>query len=84
MAMIKATDKHQQVHKDFTDVLRKHQDLSALEMLALTSQLVGQLLALQDQRAMSKEQYLEVVIKNLENGNLGAVETFLGDVKGHG
>lgn len=84
MATIKATAQHQRVHQDLTALLKKHENLTALEMLAVASQFVGQLLALQDQRLMSGEEYINVITRNIEIGNAGAIETFMGEVKGHG
>lgn len=43
--------------------------LTAEEMLALASHLVGQLIAMQDQRTTTREMALELVIKNIEKGN---------------
>lgn len=37
--------------------------------LALASQFVGMLLAIQDQRARSKEAYSDTIVKNIEQGN---------------
>jgi hypothetical protein len=43
--------------------------LDALELLAITSHLVGQLIALQDRRKVTPALALEVVQRNLEQGN---------------
>ena len=69
----------QATHKDYIDdlkaVLTHHQDaLTGTEMLALTAHLVGCLIACQDQRSITKQMALEMVIKNIEQGNKDALE----------
>nr|DAF77114.1 MAG TPA: hypothetical protein [Caudoviricetes sp.] len=49
-------------------------DLSALEILALTSHLVGQLIALQDQTQYTASQVITVVKNNIELGNKEVVD----------
>lgn len=48
--------------------------LSALELLAVASNMLGKLLALQDQRSVSKDLAKEVMVRNIELGNQQAVE----------
>lgn len=43
--------------------------LDALDLLAITSHLVGQLIAFQDQRKVTPAIAMEVVQRNLEQGN---------------
>ena len=74
------------IHKKFRDdviaLLRLYGDkLSAEEILALTSHLVGQILALQDQRTMTIEMALKIVGDNIETGNAEAMKEVL-DSKG--
>lgn len=57
-------------------VLAKHETLSAQEMLAGSSQLVGMLIALQDRR-LNPEDVLALVKSNIEMGNQTAIEIFL-------
>jgi hypothetical protein len=62
--------KHVAFRDDLVAVLRKHGGtLDTSEMLALASHLVGQLVALQDQRTMSPDQAMEIVARNIEQGN---------------
>lgn len=85
MKTIKPNEKHQAFHNDAVELLRKHGEaLPAVEILALCSQLVGQVLALQDQRTMTPAMGMELIAVNIEMGNKGAIEDLLGDVKGHG
>lgn len=82
------THQAQPAHKEFNDamieVMRGFQDrLSGLEMLAIASHFVGALIAAQDQRSITPAQAMQLVAKNIEMGNLRAMET-LGDTKGAG
>lgn len=71
--------RHKAVMDDLKAVLTRHQNsVNGYEMLALVSQLVGQLLALQDQTARSADAYLATVSKNIELGNAETVEAMLG------
>lgn len=71
---IPASEKHKAFNDDVKAVLRKYQDqLTAEEMLALASHLVGVLLALQNQHTMTKEQAIEIMQSNIEAGNQEAM-----------
>ncbi|MBI1359834.1 MAG: hypothetical protein GC155_06060 [Alphaproteobacteria bacterium] len=48
--------------------------LDAQEMLALVSQLVGNLIALQDQRKMTPDMAMQLVARNIEIGNAVAID----------
>lgn len=73
--IISTEKRHEDVMEDFKAVLTKHKDkLSASEMLAISSQLVGQILALQDQRTMTAEAGLLTIQANIEQGNRDAIE----------
>lgn len=47
--------------------------LDGQEMLALVSQLVGNLIAVQDQRKLTPDMAMTLVAKNIEIGNLEAI-----------
>jgi hypothetical protein len=62
--------KHVAFRDDLVAVLRRHGGaLEESEMLALAAHLVGQIIALQDQRTMSPERAMEIVARNIEQGN---------------
>jgi hypothetical protein len=62
--------KHVAFRDDLVAVLRRHGGaLEASEMLALAAHLVGQIIALQDQQTMSPERAMEIVARNIEQGN---------------
>jgi hypothetical protein len=56
----------------FSVVMGKH-NISDIECMCLLSHILGQVLAMQDQRAISSEQALEVVQRNIEAGNRDAI-----------
>lgn len=70
MSVHVAKVEHEAFYQDLTEVLRKHGgSLSSLEMLAIGANMVGKLIALQDQRTMTPAQAMQVVAINIERGN---------------
>lgn len=59
---------------DLKAALGKHTNLSAMQMLAVASQFVGNLIALQDQRKVTPAMAMECVARNIEIGNPAAIE----------
>lgn len=57
--------------------------LDAVELLAVTSHLVGQLIALQDQRRFTPAMVMQLVQDNIEQGNSEVVNGLLTGVGGH-
>lgn len=57
-------------------------DLPAEELLAVTSQFLGMLVALQDQRRFSADDVMEIVARNIEIGNANQISTALGQTRG--
>lgn len=69
-----ARPEHEMLYQDLAKLLGRHGDkISAEEMLAIGANLLGKLLAYQDQRTMTRERGLEIIIKNIEKGNEQAV-----------
>ena len=69
-------------NRAFENLLRQFGDrIDAQQMLAIASHAVGRLIALQDQRTMTKDMALQVVIQNIEVGNQEAIAK-LTDSKG--
>lgn len=65
-----AKPEHEVVYQDLAALLRKHADeVTALEVLAIAANMVGKLIALQDQRVTTPDVAMGIVIKNLELGN---------------
>lgn len=72
--LVTPTAKHRGFRDDVIALLRKHAgDLDAKEMLALSAHLTGQIIAMQDQRTVTRELALEIVGKNIEVGNSEAM-----------
>ena len=69
-----AKPEHEVAYQDLCNLVSKHADkLSALELLAVASNMLGKLVALQDQRKTTPEMALKVVSMNLEHGNQSVI-----------
>lgn len=69
--------------EEIKDLLAKHgQTMTADQMLGVASVLVGQLVALQDQRKWNPVEVMQFVGMNIEIGNAMAIQNMLGDTKG--
>lgn len=69
--------KHQSFVDELKEVLKKHgQELSGLELLAITSHLVGTVIALQDKFTVTPMQAMDIVRRNIELGNAEGIKTF--------
>ncbi|WP_421981322.1 hypothetical protein [Roseibium sp.] len=67
-------EKHFMLRQELVSVLRRHQDtLCPAELLAVSSQLVGNLIALQDETRLSPDFAMEIVLRNIEEGNRAAI-----------
>lgn len=79
-----AAPEHQVAYQDICALVNKHADgLSSLELLAVASNMVGKLVALQDQRAISSELAMETVVQNIERGNKQVIDDLMQN-KGRG
>lgn len=69
-----ARPEHEVLYQDLAKLLGRHGDkITAEEMLAIGANMLGKLLAYQDQRTMTRERGLEIIIKNIEKGNEQAI-----------
>ena len=57
-------------------------DIDAAELLAVTAQFVGMLIAQQDQRRMTPAMAMEIVANNIEIGNATALADLTGPMGG--
>ncbi|MBG6199642.1 hypothetical protein [Roseibium album] len=65
---------HFTLRQELIGVLCKYQDtLCPAELLAVSSQVVGNLIALQDETRLSPEHAIEIVMYNIEEGNRAAL-----------
>lgn len=79
---VRPTAKHEAFRSDCLALLNKHAGaLDATEMLALASHMVGQIVAMQDQRKVTPNRAMEIVARNIEQGN-GEVLAELGKSAG--
>lgn len=70
---------HEVAYQDLCKLVSKHADkLSALELLAVASNMIGKLIAMQDQRTVTRDKALDVLIKNLELGNVQVLDQLKG------
>lgn len=75
--------RHTTFKQDLDKLLKKHAArLPADHLLAISSQVVGMIVALQDQRTMSTERALKIVSENIELGNQGIVNAMM-ETKGN-
>lgn len=66
---------HEVAFQDIVALVRKHAGkLTSLEMLAIAANMLGKLVAMQDQRTVTPDKAMEIVVKNLELGNNQALE----------
>lgn len=69
---------HEVAYQDLVSLVRKHaDDLTALELLAVAANMVGKLVAMQDQRTVSPSMAMEIVARNLEHGNKQVLDQLL-------
>ncbi|MCK1430870.1 hypothetical protein [Bradyrhizobium sp. 87] len=69
-----AKPEHEVLYQDLAKMLGRHGDkVTAEEMLAIGANMLGKLLAYQDQRTMTRERGLEIIIQNIELGNQQAI-----------
>lgn len=80
--VVTPTAAHRLFRSDAIELLRKHAGhLDAKDMLALSAHLVGQILAMQDQRTIVPKTAMEIVARNIEIGNQEAINQ-VADSKG--
>lgn len=75
MKSIKPRADHLAFRKALEAAVAEHgKSLDAMELLALLAHLVGQVIALQDQRTVTPRMAMEVVESNIELGNRDVVD----------
>lgn len=66
---------HEDLYQELCKVLAKHSGgMTSLEMLAVAANMVGKILAMQDQRAITVSSAMEVIARNIEHGNRTVVD----------
>lgn len=70
MSLRLAKPHHEVAYQDLCELVNKHAGkLTSLEMLAVAANMLGKLIALQDQRSVSPALAMKVVAENIEYGN---------------
>lgn len=69
-----AKPEHEICYQDMAAFLRRHEKLTPLEILAIAANMVGKLVAMQDQRKVTPEMAMQVVSLNIEAGNKTVIE----------
>lgn len=70
MSILSAKPEHEVAYQDLMALLNKHADhVTPLELLAIASNAVGKIIALQDQTAVTADQAMQIVARNIEVGN---------------
>lgn len=82
LSSFSATPRHRAARRAMIDALRPFDDLSAEELLAVAAAFVGQMIALQDQTKITPEQAMDLVARNIEAGNMAAIQHHLGNPEG--
>lgn len=78
MKTVAPSAKHLAFRRALEEAIRVHAaDVDAADILAVMAHLVGQVVALQDQRKMTPEIAMEIVQSNMETGNAEMVSVLL-------
>lgn len=65
-----ANEEHEVAYADICELVRKHAGkLTAVELLAVAANMLGKLVAMQDQRTITPDDAMEIVVQNIEKGN---------------
>lgn len=81
--ILQARPAHEVVYQDLCALVNRHAaKMTSVEILAVAANMVGKLLALQDQRTMTKDMALDVIIKNIEYGNQQVLNNILNNTGG--
>lgn len=83
MSVHLAKPEHEVAYQDLCQLMSKHASkLTALELLAVAANMLGKLVALQDQRATTPEMAMKVVSENIEHGNRMVIAQLAGSIGG--
>jgi len=78
MSLHLARPEHEVAYQDICKLVSTHAGkLSARELLAVAANMLGKLVAMQDQRMMTPAVAMEIVAQNLQHGNKMVVEQLL-------
>ena len=70
-----ATTEHEVTYQEICSLVSRHAStMTPLEILAVAANMVGKLIAMQDQRTITAEKAMVVVSRNIEIGNQQALD----------
>lgn len=70
-----AKPEHEIVYQELSKLVNRHAAvMTPLEILAIAANMLGKLIALQDQRKISPAAAMEIVARNIELGNQQVIE----------
>jgi hypothetical protein len=73
-----AKPEHEVAYADLCVLVNKHADaLTAVQLLAIAANMLGKLVALQDQREVTSQQAMEIIARNLELGNRQVLDALI-------
>jgi uncharacterized membrane protein len=76
--VIKTSGEHEATYQELCQIVSRHAaKLTAMEVLAIAANMVGKLLALQDQRTTTSEMAMKVVAENIEAGNKQVIDQLM-------
>lgn len=74
MSIHRAKPEHEIAYQDICSLMKRHTNIPPMEMLAVAANMLGKMIAMQDQRSVTPEMAMEVVAKNIESGNMQVLE----------
>ena len=78
MSLHLAKPEHAVAYRDICALVSKHAGkMSSRELLAVAANMLGKLIAMQDQRKLTPAEAMEIVIKNIEHGNQQLLQQLL-------
>lgn len=78
MKSVLAKAEHEVTYQELIALVTRHAvGLTPLEILAIAANMVGKLVAMQDQRTMTPDMAMQVVAENVQRGNQQAVAGLL-------
>lgn len=74
---IEITPEHDRLKLDICAVMSRYDHIDSMETMAILSQIVGALIAVQDEEAVNPQEVIKYVLKNIEIGNASAVQVMI-------
>ncbi len=69
-----AKPEHEALYSELLDIVRRHADkMSSIQVLAIAANMVGKIVAMQDQRTVTPELAMHTVFENIKAGNMEAI-----------